>query len=90
MPPVIVPANDNCLHDRDTALLGDALRHFAAHGLNATRAALANAEHAQSLDERAKWLAICAMFDRRAAAQRPLRKEVVTPSLQLRTISKDS
>lgn len=54
-------------HER---VLAAALRHFALHGLGAVDAALGEARRAGEAGderERQRWLAICAMFDRRAA-----------------------
>lgn len=66
------PANDNGdLPDSDL-LLHAALRHFAAHGISAARAARAQAEAAFFTGDRAGydwWLAICRTLDRRLAAQ---------------------
>ena len=64
-------ANDNgrCLStDR---VLGDALRHFARHGLCAAQVASANAERAYFAGDRTGydyWIAICRTLDRRMAA----------------------
>jgi hypothetical protein len=66
-------ANDNRTAGRVTfdPLLTDALRHFAAHGLDAPKAALAEAELAQAVGNDPAlqhWLGITALFDRRLAA----------------------
>lgn len=66
-------ANDNRTAGPVTfdPLLTDALRHFAAHGLAAPKAALAEAELAQGVGNDPAlqhWLGITAMFDRRLAA----------------------
>ena len=66
-------ANDNRTAGRVTfdPMLTDALRHFAAHGLDAPKAALAEAELAQGVGNDPAlqhWLGITAMFDRRLAA----------------------
>lgn len=66
-------ANDN--GDADGAedlMLHAALRHFAAHGLGAARAARAQAETAFFAGDRQAydwWLGICRTLDRRLAAQ---------------------
>ena len=53
-------------------LLAEALRHFAVHGLAAAEAARDAAEDAGRRgdgQDKAHWLAITAMFDRRLAAR---------------------
>ena len=64
-------ANDNGeLGPADDAVLCDALRHFATHGLGAAQAALAEAERALAEGDRRGhdwWLGICRTFDRRLA-----------------------
>lgn len=66
-------ANDNALarprQDHD-ALLRDALKHFARHGLRAAEIARQNAERAFFAGDRAAyrhWLEICRTLDRRMA-----------------------
>jgi hypothetical protein len=53
------------------AVLTEALRHFAVHGLASAEAALGEAEEASARGDdsaKAHWLAITGMFDRRRAA----------------------
>ncbi|MXO74190.1 hypothetical protein GRI40_03000 [Altererythrobacter aerius] len=66
-------ANDNGRRLADDALLDDALRHFATHGLGAlsvARANLAAAESAGDATGRVRWQAICQAFDRRTTRLR--------------------
>lgn len=66
-------ANDNGRpHEADDAMLHAALRHFAAHGLGAARAARKQAEAAFFAGDRQAytwWLGVCRTLDRRLAAQ---------------------
>lgn len=67
----LVPANDNTGTFSGERLLGEALRHFARHGLGAAEAARANAEQAFFAGDRDRyqhWLDICRLLDRRMAA----------------------
>ena len=67
----LVPANDNSGTFGGEKLLGEALRHFAVHGLGAAEAARANAERAFFAGDRDRyqhWLDICRLLDRRMAA----------------------
>ena len=71
-PPVGSPANDDDGARHDGATLYEALVHFARHGLGAAdrACALAKAEKAAGNGAgHARWLDICAIFDRRMAAQ---------------------
>jgi len=64
-------ANDNHNADNDT-LIGEALRHFATHGLAAASAARNHAMDAivSGDDEKYdRWLRVCRMLDRRMAAR---------------------
>lgn len=87
-------ANDNgafkATADNDPscdALFYAALRHFAAHGLGAARAARAEAERALDRDDRQGfdwWLGICRALDRRLAAEvarrnAPLLRDAIPP-----------
>lgn len=68
-PRVLRAANDNPRR-ADDATLGNALRHFAQHGLRAAIVARANAEAAHGEGDRAgyeHWLNVCAALDRRMA-----------------------
>ena len=68
----LVPANDNSGTFGGEKLLGEALRHFAVHGLAAAEAAVdAAADAAARGDAEAQdhWLALTRMFDRRLAAR---------------------
>ena len=62
-----MPANDCGPFDRDPVLEA-AVRHFAEHGLGSVASALAEADRAADPTTRERWLAVCAMFDPRAAA----------------------
>ena len=66
-------ANDNGGQvESDDLMLHAALRHFAAHGLGAARAARKQAEAAFFSGDRqayAWWLGVCRTLDRRLAAQ---------------------
>ena len=69
-------ANDNGNAGAETArfdpLLGEALRHFAVHGLAAAEAAAEAAADASARGDAAgqdHWLAITRMFDRRLATR---------------------
>ena len=66
-------ANDNGRpQESDDLMLHAALRHFAAHGLGAARAARKQAEAAFFAGDRqtyAWWLGVCRTLDRRLAAQ---------------------
>ena len=67
----LVPANDNTGTFGGEKLLGEALRHFARHGLGAAEMARANAEQAffaGNRDRYQHWLDICRLLDRRMAA----------------------
>jgi hypothetical protein len=64
-------ANDNAGAFGGDKLLGEALRHFARHGLGAAELARRNAEQAFFADDRDRyhhWLDICRLLDRRMAA----------------------
>lgn len=64
-------ANDNARGFGGDKLLGEALRHFARHGLGAAELARRNAEQAFFADDRDRyhhWLDICRLLDRRMAA----------------------
>lgn len=64
-------ANDNGRLDLFDNLLRDALKHFAAHGINAAEDARERAERAFFSNDRAayrRWLGICRTLDRRMAA----------------------
>ena len=64
-------ANDNGDFQGDDRLLHAALRHFAAHGLGAARAARREAEEAFFAGDRERyqwWLGICRTLDRRLAS----------------------
>ena len=64
-------ANDNAGSFGGEALLGEALRHFAQHGLGAAELARQNAEQAFFANDRDRyqhWLDICRLLDRRMAA----------------------
>ena len=68
--PPPMPANDTDQGFGQDLLLHSALRHFARHGLGAVDSARAAAldAHARGESEAAQhWLAICRLFDRRAA-----------------------
>lgn len=57
---------------RDEAMLHEALRHFAVHGLGAARVAASEAERAIGEGNRERyryWLGICRALDRRLAGQ---------------------
>lgn len=65
-------ANDNRAEPGATRfdpLLVDALRHFAAHGLDAAARARSAALAAASPSDFAHWVAITGLFDRRLARQ---------------------
>jgi hypothetical protein len=70
-------ANDNGTAPSDFCPVSDrtlhaALRHFAAHGLGAARAAQAEAERALAANDRHgydRWLSVCRVLDRRLAGQ---------------------
>lgn len=70
-------ANDNARTDAGgDALLYDALRHFAEHGMRAAVQARANAEAAllAGNDKECRhWLAICRALDRRMGAAAAMR-----------------
>lgn len=62
--------NDNAHARSNDALLHDALRHFAEHGLSAAEQARINAEEAffgGDRDECRRWMDICRTLDRRMA-----------------------
>ncbi len=64
------PARKPAPPANDAHLLGEALRHFARHGLSAATHARAHAEAAYAAgDPEAcnRWIAICRQFDRRIA-----------------------
>jgi hypothetical protein len=64
-------ANDNANGIGADKMLGDALRHFARHGLCAAERASLNARQAFFAGDRAGydyWIAICRTLDRRMAA----------------------
>ena len=63
------PSNDNG-EPIDETMLHAALRHFAAHGMGAARAAAEEAERSLAADDRAgynRWLEVCRTLDRRMA-----------------------
>lgn len=65
-------ANDNGDAASNEAVLADALRHFAVHGLGAARMARKEAESAFLAGDRQryeKWLNICRTLDRRLASE---------------------
>ena len=69
-----LPANDDCNNPLEGQTVQAALRHFAVHGLNAARAARAEAERAFFKDDRAAydhWMAITRILDRSFAANAP-------------------
>ena len=64
-------ANDNAARIGHDAVLRDALKHFARHGLAAAEVARREAEKAFFADDRRgydHWLSICRALDRRMAA----------------------
>lgn len=64
-------ANDNAARIGHDAVLRDALKHFARHGLAAAEVARQEAERAFFADDRRSydhWLSICRTLDRRMAA----------------------
>lgn len=69
--PVASPAaNDNVDEPVSQAMLEASLRHFAAHGLGAARAARHQAQQAFFAGDQASyhwWLGICRLLDRRMA-----------------------
>jgi hypothetical protein len=70
--PLPRPANDQDHGIGRDTILRDALRHFAAHGLQAAERARDNAEAAFFAGDRGDyrhWMAICRMLDRRMAAR---------------------
>lgn len=64
-------ANDNLpTAANDESLLGDTLRHFGSHGMRSAQVAAGRARDARGAGDEhgfARWLSICAMFDRRLA-----------------------
>lgn len=63
--------NDNSLHAPCDAVVTDALRHFAKHGLGAAASARQNAQDALQVGDRENygyWFEICRLLDRRMAA----------------------
>lgn len=78
---LVAPALARAVNDNGAAvaaqarfdpLLGEALRHFAVHGLAAAEAAVDAATEASArgdADAKDHWLAITQMFDRRLAAR---------------------
>ena len=71
-----LPANDNAVSWATDALLHAALRHFAEHGLSATRRARKQAEAAFFAGDRQGyqwWLEVCRALDRRMASELDMR-----------------
>lgn len=68
--PVEYAANDNGSYQGDDKLLHAALRHFAAHGLGAARAARQEAENAFFAGDSERyewWVGVCRTLDKRMA-----------------------
>ncbi|MBS0481241.1 MAG: hypothetical protein JSR96_03645 [Proteobacteria bacterium] len=64
-------ANDNAVRSGSDAVLRDALKHFARHGLGAAEAARTEAEQARFAGDHQgyqHWLDICRTLDRRMAS----------------------
>ena len=65
-------ANDDADTSENQRMMRAALEHFSQHGLNAARAARAEAEAAFFAGDRARydrWVGICRILDRRLAAE---------------------
>ena len=63
-------ANDNAMPAASNRMISEALRHFAAHGLNAAQRAHDNALVANAANDSESfdwWVSICRTLDRRMA-----------------------
>ena len=74
--------NDNGGEPVSKAMFEASLRHFAAHGLGAARAARLQAEYAFFAGDRAAyqwWIGVCRLLDRRMAAMAARDLQAATP-----------